>query len=721
MTVRTRFRWLWFTAMALTAGVVALWIAEDNSHHRSIEQNTERVLSRSHLLSDLNAALGYGGLIHSLKNYVLRGDGEYVVAFNESSARALHAIEGYLGLPSASAQEQEQVEAIRSIIDQYRVAMDRAIELRAQESGENHRASEEIDALIRIDDRPGFHALGVLTAERDGIIASLGPDLKRNRLVFFGSKLLVAITGAGVFLLLSTRMTKPITKPVVYLGDIGEVSADEAGSMIRERHDELRAILDALPAYVYFKDSENTILNLNRAAADAIGLPIERIVGRKAEELFPAADAAGFLIDDREVLRSGVAKQGIEELHETEGRGQRVIVTDKIPLSNAGAPADRLVAIATDVTEIRNTERALDIALSRLEQSLRHARQGAWELDIANGGVTFSDTWYTMLGYEAGEFPASIRSWQSLIHPDDLETARAELEAHTAGESVRYDAQMRMRCKDGGWRWVRAVGESAARDGSGRAELISGMLIDIDAEKRLAEQLQFRNEELERFVYTASHDLKSPIVTVLGFLEHLDRFIGAGDSDGSSHCLEQIRAAAGRMKSNVDDLLEVSRVGRMVINPEQTDLENVMSEITAVLAAEIEEAGATIRCELEHPTVWCDSRHIRSVLENLTGNALKHGRTDRPLVITIRSKLDALGSHRIEVEDNGPGIPAEYREQVFRIFERLNTGTPGSGVGLAIVRKVASIWGGTVEIESADPGTRFVVMLPEEPATKIAA
>ena len=713
MTVRRRLRILGVITIVIAAMVTGIWVIEDITSHRSADRALQRVQVRSALLSDLNATLGYGGMIHSLKNYVLRGRAEYVESFERSHAEAIEALNAYERLPSLDEQERAQLESIRAIIQNYAAAMGTAVSMRDESRSGQAQTAEQIDERIVVDDRPAFHALTTLSEQRDSLVSTVMSDLEGERRMFMATKLLVGIVGAVVFVVLSFRVTKPITHPVLSLGGGDEIPADKAGDLVRQRH-ELKAILDAVPSPVYIRDDQNVILNLNQAAADAIGLPPEDIIGQKSDDIVPAHCDASSIggTDAADDARDG--GEGSAGGTSAEKRVKRVIRTDEFPLRSPGGEVNRLVAISTDITELRDTERARDLALSRLEQSLRHARQGAWEWDLSNERVTFSDTWYTMLGYEAGEIEPSIGSWESLIHPDDVEYARSELAAHVANENDRYEAQMRMRCKDGSWRWFRAIGESPMRDEKGSARLISGMLIDVDTEQRLAEQLRLRNEELERIVYTASHDLKSPIVTILGFLEHLERFMAQGVQESASRCVAQIRIAAVRMRANVDDLLEVSRMGRMMINPEHVQIEEVINEIVGVLASDIERTGATVRCELDHPTVWCDVRHVYSLLENLMGNALKHARPQEPLVVTVRSRLDDQNMIILEVEDNGRGIPAEYREQVFRIFERLDSSSPGSGIGLAIVRKIILIWEGSIEIQDAEPGARFVIRLPAE-------
>lgn len=708
MTVRHRIRWLMLTASIVAGAVLTLWLIEDQHYTSAVVRRTESVTARSEHLADLNAALGYGGLIHSMKNFVLRGDQAYVQAFDAAHDSAIGTLATYRRLPELSPAEISNLDRIGVVVDDYRYAMDRAIALVGARPSSNTPSPEEIDEQVRVDDADAFAALSVLAECRSQIGSAISRDVERARFIIGVAKIGIGVAGLGLFVFLARRITKPITSPMIAFGDGTELAASEAAELVLQRH-ELRAILDAVPAYIYFKDNDNRILNLNKASADAIGLPVGEIIGRHTSEFFPPDHAERFLKDDLDVISNGEAKLGIEENHNTDTHGARLIVTDKIPLTGPSGEIDRIVAIATDVTEIRHAEAQINEMNRLLEQSLRHGKQGGWSWNIRNGDVRFSDTWYTMLGYEPGEFPMDFSTWERLVHPDDFETAIQTLHDHLAGRTSEYDLPIRMRCQDGTWRWIRTVGEVAERDTDGEPISVAGMHIDIDREHRLGEQLQRKTDEMERFVYTASHDLKSPIVTILGFLSHLERSLETGETDKAVRYIEILKSAGLQMQSNVEDILEVSRVGRMTVLPESVGVADALVEIESVLSEAIRESGAKIVTDLRAPTIWCDRRHIVSVLTNLIGNALKYARSEHGLVIAIRTRTQSDGSVRLDVHDNGPGIDPSYAARIFQLFECLSTESDGTGIGLAIVGRIAETWGGSAWLEPTESGACFSI------------
>ncbi len=241
----------------------------------------------------------------------------------------------------------------------------------------------------------------------------------------------------------------------------------------------------------------------------------------------------------------------------------------------------------------------------------------------------------------------------------------------------------------------------------------------LSAEReRLIPELEARNAEMERFVYTVSHDLKTPLITIRGFLGLLEQDLAAGKHQAVKRDVDRVGAAAGRMYQLLDELLELSRVGHVLVPSGGVALVEVAREAIELASGRLVERGVVVEVADELPVVSGDGGRLLEVFQNLLDNAVKFmGEQAAPRIeIGVREgghPRDA-GQTVIFVRDNGIGIPPEYQEKVFGLFERLDIGIEGTGVGLALVRRIVEVHGGRIWVESEGPGrgTAFCFTLP---------
>jgi signal transduction histidine kinase len=242
-----------------------------------------------------------------------------------------------------------------------------------------------------------------------------------------------------------------------------------------------------------------------------------------------------------------------------------------------------------------------------------------------------------------------------------------------------------------------------------RAELLA-------QERRSNERLQSAHAELEALVYGISHDLKNPIISLLGYAELLKEDYGAVLDEDGQHFLDRMTVSAGYMHELLNDLLELSRIGRVQSEPEEVDLAEVAAEVAE--DAEQRHPGLTVRTRELSPVVVNPVR-LRQLLTNLVENAARHGGRD-DLTIEIAEEPSPPDRTRFVVRDDGVGIPQEHRERVFGIFERLSGGDAeegGTGIGLAICRRIVEAHGGEIALRDVPSGTEFEITLPAPDAT----
>lgn len=236
---------------------------------------------------------------------------------------------------------------------------------------------------------------------------------------------------------------------------------------------------------------------------------------------------------------------------------------------------------------------------------------------------------------------------------------------------------------------------------------------NVEREKFIAE-LESRNAELERFTYTVSHDLKSPLVTIRGFLGYVEKDALQGDFGRLRRDMERITDATDKMQRLLTELLELSRIGRMVNPPEAIPFEAIVREAMALTFGRCSD-NVMIEVALGMPVVWGDRIRLVEVVQNLLDNACKFASGQFPQRIEIGQKdFDSDGKPIFFIRDNGIGIEPQHLERIFGLFEKLNPTTEGTGIGLALVKRIIEIHGGKIWVESQGLGTgsTFYFSLP---------
>ena len=231
-------------------------------------------------------------------------------------------------------------------------------------------------------------------------------------------------------------------------------------------------------------------------------------------------------------------------------------------------------------------------------------------------------------------------------------------------------------------------------------------------------ELERQNAELERYAYTVSHDLKNPLVTILSFTGMLRQDAARGDAERVENDLSRIETAADRMYRLLEDLLELSRIGRVVNASEAVSLNTLAEQAVAMLSGLIVARRVRVEVQASMPTAWGDQTRLQEVFQNLIENAIKF-MGDEPMPRVEIGARQEGGAVLCWVRDNGTGIVPKYREKIFDLFERLGQQVEGTGVGLALVKQIVTFHGGRVWVESVGEGqgSTFFFTLPLQDAS----
>jgi PAS domain S-box-containing protein len=327
-----------------------------------------------------------------------------------------------------------------------------------------------------------------------------------------------------------------------------------------------------------------------------------------------------------------------------------------------------------------------------------------------------------LFGYRADEL---VGAPLSLLLPPGADTSG--LEAALRGEpGLQFDV-MRLR-KDGDRVFV-AETISPMRDADG--DVVGAAILASDISSRVGTQralavtrreledknrrLERSNADLEQFAYVASHDLSEPLRAVAGMVALLARrYRGRLDADADDFIGFAVDGCE-RMRRMIEDLLVLSRVGRVEHRLEQLDTGTIVATVVETLAAQLEEAGGAVRWA-DLPVVTGDRAQLTRVFQNLISNAIKFRRSDVPVVVEVSAAHEPEGQWRFLVSDNGIGIEEQYRNRIFQMFQRLHTSDvySGSGIGLAVAERIIDRHGGTIGmISNPGGGSTFWFTLPD--------
>jgi PAS domain S-box-containing protein len=230
----------------------------------------------------------------------------------------------------------------------------------------------------------------------------------------------------------------------------------------------------------------------------------------------------------------------------------------------------------------------------------------------------------------------------------------------------------------------------------------------------LNKELETQNAELERFTYTVSHDLRSPLVTIRGFLGYLRQDAESGDLSRFDNDLKRIARAVDKMQALLNELLELSRVGRVASPPANVAFKDVVQESLDLLSGPLEAGNIRVDVIGEFPIVHVDRLRLSEVIQNLISNAIKFmGDQPSPTITISTNGTDTDGKPIFIVRDNGIGIELQYHERIFGLFNRLDPNIEGTGIGLTLVKRIVDIHGGRIWVESEfGKGTAFLFTLP---------
>lgn len=481
------------------------------------------------------------------------------------------------------------------------------------------------------------------------------------------------------------------------------------------------AILNASLEAIVTIDHTGRVLEWNATAEKTFGYSRDEAVGRDMAELivperFWKAHRAGLARYLQSGVGSVLGKQ--IEMPARRSNGEEFPLELSIGVIEGLEGLPLFTASARDITSRLRVEEALRKNEERFRRVIEAAPNGLLMVDQRGKIVLCNTEFEKLFGYSRDEVVG--REMEFLVperyrrgHP----ASRADFFLSPVSRQMGVGRDLYGLRKDGSEVPVE-IGLSPMVTEEGAFVLAS--IVDITKRKTLedrirhtADRIQLKNQEMEQFVYTVSHDLKSPLVTSTGFLGLLKEDIAAGRYDMAAESIERLERANGRMSQLIDDLLQLSRIGRISIDVEDVEVSQLIRSIVENLDSQVKEKSIVVKVQNEMPAVVADRKRLYQVLENLFINALKYACDGEAPTIEFGS--ETLESEvRYFVRDSGPGIAKEYHQKIFGLFQRLESDNRGTGVGLTIVSRIMQLHGGRAWVESeVGRGSTFWISFPK--------
>lgn len=473
----------------------------------------------------------------------------------------------------------------------------------------------------------------------------------------------------------------------------------EAEARADETEQRFRAVCEQLQECMYFFDATGRFLDVNRAACDYLGYSRAELMQLRVADVVALPD---WDLAQASAELNTKRRKRFESVHRAKDGSLHPVEVTMLAIPHRGGSA--MALIARDLAEVRQAQAEVTDARDRMQAILQTLPDLLFEIDERGVILGFHSSRTDLLTRPVDEF--MHRNVNELVSPEIaasiMRGVREALE-HGLASGVEYTLD------DGRWFELSAARRAVVQGNSAR---VVALVREITERKHREMELKRSNDELLRFTYTVSHDLKSPLVTIGSFAGLLRQDLAKRDIARVERDLGFIDTAANRMGQLLDDLLALSRVGRRVEPHQRVSLQELVSEACDLVAGPILNNGA--RIEVTQTPVWLvgDRTRLLEVFQNLIDNAVKFAKPQEAAHVTISVEPGDLPQEVVIcVRDAGIGIDPRHQHKLFGLFEKLQPDASGTGIGLALIKRIVEVHGGRVWIESAGEGQGTCVRL----------
>lgn len=488
---------------------------------------------------------------------------------------------------------------------------------------------------------------------------------------------------------------------------------------LEEAVEERNAILESIGDAFFAVDRDWVVTYWNREAELLLERDRADILGKNLWDVYPDAVELDFYSQYHKAMETGETVR-FEEYYPEKKKWFDVTA---YPSENG------LSVYFKDVSIRKEAEVQVRQSNERFEKVAQATNDAIWDWNLEENTLYWGGGFQKLFGYDLQKATHTLEAWSAHVHPEDLPVVEESLNRFLkTPKSTNWVKEYRFQKSDGTFAYVIDRG-LLIRDEGGKPTRMVGAMADIternaheeslrelnESLKKQTRELALSNQELEQFAYVASHDLQEPLRMVTGFLTQLEKKYADQLDDRAQQYIDYAVDGSRRMRQIILDLLDYSRVGKEETELEDVSIQDLVDQVLVMQKERIRENSATIHAD-QLPVVRAPKGPLLQVVHNLISNALKYHRpgVSPEVWISVRETDEAW---ILSVKDNGIGIPDEYQEKIYVIFQRLHGRDEyaGSGIGLAIVKKIADNLGGSVRVDSTPgEGSEFYFTFPKQ-------
>lgn len=496
-----------------------------------------------------------------------------------------------------------------------------------------------------------------------------------------------------------------------------------AEEKIRKREEQISKIFNTVSEVLFMIKVEGVgkyrFAAVNKPFLEVTGLPLEKVINHLIEEVIPQPSLS--LVLEKYAQAIKLQKQLSWEEETDYPAGTKTGIVTITPTFDDQGECIELIGSVNDITSTKEAAEAIFKSNERFEFVTKATSEAIWDWDLVTNEFYRGNGFKTLFGLDIERTSGHVSHWQAYIHPEDRLRIQHSIEEVLKGSDLSWAGQYRYLKADGEFAYVsdRSV---IIRSDDGKPLRMIGAMQDVTKQKHAENLLKQQNEELlkinqelDSFVYSASHELRSPLTAIMGLII-LSRS-KKDDPEELESFLNLMEKSVQNLDQVIKDIINYSKNARLEVENQLIDFEAMIKE--SINLFNYLEGGDQVTFNIEmneyHP-FYSDKNRIATVLNNIISNAIKYRNPEAEKSVVNIKITQKAHSAELLIADNGLGIPEEKQAEVFKMFYRLSSKMPGSGLGLFIVKEILNKLGGTIDISSAEgKGTTFFITIPNGP------